>query len=137
METSPTPLRILLVDDDEDDRELFCAALQIINPTAECRQAKDGGEALNMLKMPGNYLPNFIFLDLNMPRVDGFMCLKKIKEEMFLSEIPVVILTTSRHQEDKLKAARLGAIHYISKPDSFSALCDAIRFVLEKRYETA
>ena len=64
MKNSQAPLRILLVDDDEDDRELFCAALQIINPTAECRQAKDGGEALNILKKEGNYVPNFIFLDL-------------------------------------------------------------------------
>src|SRR5687767_13030602 len=94
--------RILLVEDDVDDQFFFCEALTELHPTIDCRIAKNGAEALEIVKAPPPF--DMIFLDLHMPKVDGFQCLKQLKEHPVHKNIPVVIVTTSNNEEDIRKS---------------------------------
>ena len=91
---------IMIVDDDPDDRAFFCEALSEVDASIECICLKGGEEAIEHLEESSNEFPDFIFLDLNMPRMDGKQCLKQLKSNSNLSSIPVVIYTTSKSKED-------------------------------------
>ncbi len=129
----PDFLQILIVDDDPDDRELFCEAVAQIDYTIHCSQAKNGDEALKMLEN-NVMLPDYIFLDLNMPRMDGRQCLKKLKTCPLLQKIPVVIYSTSKLQGDIDETAKNGAVYFITKPSKLAHLQDAIRLVLSQQW---
>jgi CheY-like chemotaxis protein len=116
-----------LGDDDIDDRELFGDALADVNNDISLDTAEDGIEALKKLQDDGAETPDLIFLDLNMPRMDGKQFLKKIKENNALSEIPVYIYSTSSNEEDRKETIAMGAAKFIVKPNSYTALCDIIR----------
>lgn len=120
---------ILMADDDEDDRLLTREALNEAKVLNELHCVADGLELLHYLRGQGNYsdrqkhpLPSLILLDLNMPRVDGREALEKIKADASLRVIPVVILTTSKAEEDMLRGYDLGAASYITKPVTFNSL---------------
>ncbi|WP_426359283.1 response regulator [Pseudocolwellia sp. HL-MZ19] len=127
-------ITILIADDDEDDRLLTQDALtesRVLN-TLYC--VEDGVELLEYLNREGKYQdkaksprPNLILLDLNMPRKDGREALKEIKANPALKGIPVVILTTSKQEEDKVKGYNLGAASYITKPVNFEGLVDLMK----------
>ena len=127
-------ITILIADDDEDDRLLTQDALtesRVLN-TLYC--VEDGVELLEYLNREGKYQdktksprPNLILLDLNMPRKDGREALKEIKATPALKGIPVVILTTSKQEEDKVKGYNLGAASYITKPVNFEGLVDLMK----------
>jgi CheY-like chemotaxis protein len=114
-----------LVDDDEDDREIFTIALKDLGSQISCTLAVDGMDALEKLR-GAVALPDFIFLDLNMPRMDGKECIQEIKKDRRLWEIPVVIYSTSSNARDRADAERLGAAHFFTKPPSISALAKAL-----------
>lgn len=122
---------ILIVDDDEDDRDLFCDAVHDIEPSLHCILARDGQEALLGLRLADFPKPNLIFLDLNMPRVNGLQCLRELKSDRSLQDIPVVMYTTSKVNEQKETCLRLGAIRFITKPTKFTALREAVADVLD------
>ncbi|HEU5145162.1 MAG TPA: response regulator [Chryseosolibacter sp.] len=126
--------RLLIVDDDEEDRELFCEAVKQLNSRVECHEAVDGEDALTLLTEKG-YRPDYIFLDLNMPRINGVEFLKTLKKVDAVKDTPVIIYTTSKRAEDKEQMKKLGAVHFISKPHSLRELLEAISFVLEKKWE--
>ena len=127
-------IRILLVDDDDDDRELFRGAIEDIDPTIECIEANDGEKALELLLSDKKQRPDFIFLDLNMPRVNGFQCLKELKNNDNLKSIPVIIYTTSQRNEDKIKTRKMGAAYYITKPHRHADLRKVISYALEGKW---
>jgi CheY-like chemotaxis protein len=110
---------ILLVDDDIDDLEIFCSALEGIELDAECFTARNGQDALQKLTS-GEVKPEIIFLDLNMPLMNGKQFLKEIKQKPVLNNIPVVILSTSSDPESINETKKLGASHFLTKPDKFS-----------------
>ena len=110
---------IFLVDDDVDDVEIFREALENINLDVECFTAINGQEALQKLTR-GEVKPDMIFLDLNMPLMNGKQFLKEIKQKPDLNNIPVVILSTSSDPESILETTRLGASRFLTKPDKFS-----------------
>lgn len=112
----------LIVDDDIDDCEFFCEALNEIAPNIECYVANNGEEALKKLRAESKSIPDVIFLDLNMPCMDGKTCLKELKKDNLLKEIPVVIYTTSSNKDDIDETKTLGAFHYITKPSDFQNL---------------
>lgn len=121
MTVNPLPIRFLIVDDDEDDQEILSTAISrsiVVNNTFSF--AADGEEALTMLNM--DPLPDYIFLDLNMPRMNGMQCLTEIKSVAALQHIPVVIYTTSSDESAKTIAIRIGATAFISKPTRMSDL---------------
>ncbi|MCW3082791.1 MAG: rcp1 3 [Bacteroidetes bacterium] len=112
---------ILLVDDDADDTELFSEALHDIAPSILLFYAKDGIDALEKLdKM--QELPELIFLDINMPRMNGWECLGKLKSSDQYQKIPVIMYSTSSIKKEMEIATSLGAINFISKPDNFTSL---------------
>lgn len=123
------PIRILMADDDEDDRELCRDAIEESRVLNIVDFVTDGIELLDYLHNRGEYQdksvyprPDLILLDLNMPRMDGREALKEIKLDSELRRIPVVILTTSKAEEDLLSGYDLGAASYITKPVTFTEL---------------
>ena len=128
------PFTILMADDDEDDRLLTQDALQESRVRNNLYCVEDGVELLEYLKREGKYAdpetsprPGLILLDLNMPRKDGREALKEIKADEELRNIPVVILTTSGQEEDKVKGYNLGAASYITKPVNFEGLVELMK----------
>ena len=115
-------VRVLMVDDDEDDREIFVSALKSLNIQVQCHIARDGREAIEMLQSEILLAPDFIFLDLNMPRLSGMECLKELQSIPGLKSIPVIIYTTSRNETDIEKSLASGAAGFISKPTKFEEL---------------
>jgi CheY-like chemotaxis protein len=111
----------LLVDDDDDDKEIFCLALQKVDPSIDCTTASDGLEALSILNN-NSFVPDYIFLDLNMPRMDGKECLKEIRKRRHLNNVPVIIFSTSSADKDIEETKRLGASSFITKPPLVATL---------------
>ncbi|GGO65160.1 response regulator [Bowmanella pacifica] len=128
------PITILMADDDEDDRLLARDALtesRVLN-TLHC--VEDGQALLQYLRGQGKYsdksaypTPSLILLDLNMPIMDGREALREIKADPSLRSIPVVILTTSKEEEDMLRGYDLGAASYITKPVNFEGLVELMK----------
>lgn len=104
----------------------------IVDPEINCIMARNGEEALAALKADHFPKPNLIFLDLNMPRVNGVQFLREIKKQPALDRIPVIIYTTSKLKEDRDITRKLGAVHFITKPSSLRELCDEIEVAISK-----
>ncbi len=125
---------ILMADDDPDDRELTREALIESRLANELRFVQDGVELMDYLHHRGAYgdaasapRPGVILLDLNMPRKDGREALREIKADAGLRAIPVVVLTTSRAEEDIARSYEFGANSFISKPVTFDGLVSVMR----------
>jgi CheY-like chemotaxis protein len=128
------PIIILYAEDDEEDRMLMQDALKESRLTNELHSVEDGEELMEYLSRRGKYsnlksvpLPGLILLDLNMPRKDGREALKEIKTNPDLRRIPVVVLTTSKAEEDILRTYDLGVSGFIVKPVTFESLVDVIK----------
>lgn len=119
----------LIVDDDKDDQDLFTEAVHEIDKTIRCYSASDCEEALRFLKSGERRVPDLIFLDLNLPRINGKQCLIELKKDITLRDIPVIIYSTSSERSDIEETTQLGAVHFLTKPNKFAELCDALRFV--------
>ena len=131
---SRKPVTILMADDDPDDREFALKAMQHSRLANELRFVEDGEELLDYLHRRGKYAdprssprPGLILLDLNMPRVDGREALRELKGHPSLKQIPVVVLTTSKTEEDILRSYNLGANCFISKPVTFEGLVEVVK----------
>lgn len=134
MQPEQAPITILLADDDEDDRLLATEALNEARLANQVLSVEDGEELMDYLLRRGRYAepgaaprPGLILLDLNMPRKDGREALKEIKADPELRQIPVVVLTTSKAEEDILRTYDLGVNSFITKPVSFEGLVDVMR----------
>lgn len=117
----------LLIDDDRDDQEIFKLALQDVNEAVHFLSADDGVEGLQLLQSGEHDTPNFIFLDLNMPRMTGKDCLAAIRSHPLLSSIPVVIYSTSSDPKDIQDTKALGATDYVVKQYSITSLKEILR----------
>ena len=131
------PLTILMADDDEDDQEMTRIALDespLVNPI---EFASDGQELLDRLRRSVELanLPGLIMLDLNMPRKDGRQALAEIKRDPRLRHLPVVVLTTSKAEEDILSSYDLGASGFITKPVTFEGLVGVVTAIGEYWFE--
>jgi CheY-like chemotaxis protein len=124
-------LHCLLIDDDTDDGEIWSLVVKEIDPGIRTDTITQPTKALSCLEEPG-YEPQLIFLDLNMPRMDGVECLKRIRLIEHHKGTPVVIYSTSTNPKDKEKCAEYGASDYLIKPASLSALRMAISGILDK-----
>ena len=122
---------ILLVDDDADDRSLFCEAWQLAAPEIICSTARNGRHALSMLEKKEIELPAIIFLDVNMPIINGWQLLALLKKDLSYKMIPVVMYSTSSSQEDINKAHQLGAFCFFTKPHDFRVLEKCLEAVAE------
>lgn len=125
---------ILLVEDNPDDRILTVRALKQHNISNEIKEVKDGQEALDYLFGEGEYAgrditiqPQIILLDLKLPRVDGLEVLQRIRADSRTRRLPVVILTSSNEQKDRISSYDLGANSYVRKPVDFNEFIEAAR----------
>jgi two-component system response regulator len=125
---------ILLVEDNPDDEALTLRAFDKNNITNEVVVVRDGAEALEWLFAEGEYAdrdagehPEVILLDLKLPKVDGLEVLRRIRENERTKLLPVIILTTSEEESDRLAGYSLGANSYIRKPVDFSQFIEAVR----------
>jgi CheY-like chemotaxis protein len=126
-------IRVMIVDDDADDRELFTQAVKEVNEHIECITAKDGKQALELLRQSEFPLPDLIFLDQRMPRISGKKCLEEIKKDTRLENIPVIIYTTSKNETDSEELHSMGAVHFISKPSNPEEIYYVVSLVLEEQ----
>jgi CheY-like chemotaxis protein len=127
-------ISIVLADDDPDDRKLTQDAFSENRLANEFHAVEDGEELMDYLlrrgkyeSMQGDALPGLILLDLNMPRKDGREALKEIKAHPDLRRIPIVVLTTSKAEEDILRSYDLGVNSYVTKPVTFKSLVELIK----------
>jgi CheY-like chemotaxis protein len=129
---SKTPLQLLLADDDKDDCDLFKEALDELPVTAHLNTVHDGEQLMQFLgKEKNNTLPQVLFLDLNMPRKNGFECLSEIRRNDRLKDLPVIIFSTSLDRDIVNLLYNNGAHYYISKPNEFEKLKDIIYTALD------
>jgi CheY-like chemotaxis protein len=137
MKPATQPITILMADDDPDDRLLTADALTEARLINDVRFVENGEELMDYLRRVGKFAtadapkPGLILLDLNMPRKDGRTVLKELKQDPDLRSIPVVVLTTSKDDEDIYRSYDLGVNSYIVKPVTFEALVDILQ-TLEK-----
>src|SRR6202161_2307481 len=127
------PINVLLVEDNPGDVRLTQEAFREVNPSVQLHVANDGTEAMAFLRHQGGFAsaprPDFILLDLNLPKMDGREVLALVKEDDSLKTIPIVILTTSEAEVDSLKGYQLPANCYLPKPvqlDAFESLVSSI-----------
>jgi CheY-like chemotaxis protein len=120
---------ILIVDDDAEDIELFTEAVLKIDETIHCVEAYNGLEALKVLKR-NSFLPNYIFLDINMPLMNGRRCLEEIKANPSYSTIPVIIYSTTTDRKQIEECRSLGA-DFLTKPNTFDELIHSLKMILK------
>jgi CheY-like chemotaxis protein len=118
---------VMLADDDIDDASIFCEALRSIDPKIVTYCAKDGVEALEILE--NGKRPDIIFLDINMPRMNGWEFLRKLKCVDEFKEIPVLVYSTSTQTRDINTALDLGALCFFAKPNKFAELKNILEVV--------
>jgi CheY-like chemotaxis protein len=123
---------VLNIDDDQEDRELFCDAIQDIDPSIHCVGKDSAEDAIEFLKT-NNAVPDYIFLDINMPRMGGFECLKEIKQVDKLASIPVIILSTSCKGPEIEQFKKMGA-DFIRKETSYAKYVNLLRSKLRNNY---
>ena len=127
------PVEILLVEDNPGDERLTREALKEGKVFHKLHWAKDGVEAMEFLQQKGKYAgsprPDIILLDLNLPKKDGREVLQEIKQDEKLKRIPVVVLTTSKAEEDVLKSYNLHANCYVRKPVDLDAFIEVVRSI--------
>jgi two-component system, chemotaxis family, response regulator Rcp1 len=127
------PIELLLVEDSEPDVRLTIEAFREAKVRNRLWVVEDGVEAMDFLRRQGRHAdvprPDLILLDLNLPRKDGRQVLKEIKSDDSLKRIPVVILTTSKSEEDVLRAYSLHANCYITKPVDFNRFMDVVKSI--------
>jgi CheY-like chemotaxis protein len=114
------PVKILLADDDEDDRFLFSEALKDVNPCTSLKTVNDGERLMKYLASVDGERPDIIFLDINMPCKDGKECLKEIRSNKELDDVPVIMFSTSNHDKDVDETFKNGANLYVAKPVFFN-----------------
>lgn len=122
---------LLLIDDDIDDRMIFGEVLKELAPDIIYYEAINGEDALT--KLNNHLIPDLIFLDLNMPRVDGKQFLAEIQQLDHLKHIPVIIYTTSSHESDKKETRELGASYFLTKPNSLHELTHILTDILQQK----
>jgi len=122
-------INIFLADDDNDDCLFFRDALEELAAETQLTIANNGAELMSLLNKTAQ-LPHAIFLDLNMPRKNGFECLKEIRETPRLKDIPVIIFSTSANMDSINKTYTLGANYYVRKPRTFDMLKEVIKTIL-------
>jgi CheY-like chemotaxis protein len=134
MERERKAVVILVADDDEDDRLMAREALEEARLANDLRFVEDGEELMDYLRHQGRYAdpegaprPGLILLDLNMPRKDGREAIREIKADPELRQIPIVVLTTSKADEDIQRTYDLGVNSFITKPVSFGSLVDIMQ----------
>jgi CheY-like chemotaxis protein len=121
--------KCLLIDDDSDDQQIFLGAVHEVSPTTRCSVISDAETALEILK-DSVVLPDIIFLDINMPRMDGFEMIIQLKRDPRLAKIPVIFYSTTSDERQIAQATKLGATGFVTKTPDYSTLCKILAHFL-------
>lgn len=125
-------IRCLLIDDDADDREIFQMAVASVDLPVQFVAVADGFEGLKKIcEVPG---PDFVFLDLNMPHMDGKKCLEEIRKKPELVDLTVIIYSTSSYIDDIRETRRMGATGFITKPNNVKELVQILSRIFQHQY---
>lgn len=119
-------MTILYVEDDPEDQDIFKEAIETVAPHTTCYFARNGNEAFKVIDRIV-IEPDYIFLDINMPEMNGKEFLKKLKSTPGLKGIPVIIYSTSNSHRDIEECKKLGAIEFITKPNDFTLICQILK----------
>ncbi len=111
-----------LIDDDLDDQEMFCDALFEVNKNVKCQIANSGEEALEKVQSDSSFIPDFIFIDVNMPLMNGFVCLKELRRFDHLKNTKMIMYSTSAEEKLAGQSRELGAFDYVVKPPQLNLL---------------
>lgn len=130
-------MRILLIDDDIDDRQLFTEALEDVDAGVVCEEATGGEEALQKLFAETDKKPDLIFLDINLPVMSGWDFLKQLKQVEAFKHLPVIVYSTSSHQKDRETAESLGALCFVTKPDEYKQLKNMLNVVVSHAHQNS
>jgi CheY-like chemotaxis protein len=125
-------MQVLVADDDADDRYIFGEAIREVAPHLHCTFVNDGDEVMPLLHQAPKQ-PEYIFLDVNMPRMTGVECLKRLKESDNLREIRVVIYSTTADTREINKYLQLGAYQFMQKPTNYRTLKQLLHDILNVR----
>lgn len=115
---------ILNIDDDQEDLDNFFRAVKTVNPLAKCLLARNAKEAVYILK--DTIMPDFIFLDIRMPLMDGKTALTELRKNKRLNSVPVIMFSSSINPREMEEYTDLGANEFINKPNDFRSLCDML-----------
>jgi CheY-like chemotaxis protein len=118
----PKPLHLFLIDDDADDREIFSEILKESFPEAKFSYAYDGLDAIEKIKGDSFFLPDIIFIDINMPRMNGINCLTQIKKIDRFRDIPTYMYSTARQRDIVLQCVEIGARGFLSKESDLNEM---------------
>jgi CheY-like chemotaxis protein len=121
---------LLNIDDDPEDLDFFFRAVKTVNPFAKCLLAKNAREALHILK--DTLLPDYIFLDIRMPHMDGKTVLAELRKNKKLKSVPVIMYSSSINPREIDEYSSLGATQFLNKPGSFASLCEALGSYIKK-----
>lgn len=131
MKLKPKSITILLAEDDPDDRLLVHEAFEESHLLNVLETVEDGEQLMDYLNQKGDFagkpMPNLILLDLNMPRKNGMEALEEIKADERLRRIPIVVLTTSKTEEDIIRSYNLGVNSFVVKPVTFESLVELVK----------
>lgn len=125
---------ILMVDDDQEDQELFVDALKEIDPSIYCVTANDGDDAQELLSSM-IIKPDLIFIDINMPKYNGKELLTILKSSSETAGIPVVMYSTHFNADDLSEMKSIGAAHFVTKKTSYSQLCDILQSTISVHWQ--
>jgi CheY-like chemotaxis protein len=125
---------LFIIDDDIEDQEIFIEAVKEVSETIQCSSSTSGEEALAHLGREPKKRPDLIFLDLNMPKLNGKQVLREIKNIPGLKGIPVIMYSTSFAPRDIEEIQQIGAAHHLLKPSRFNDLCAALNNILRKEW---
>lgn len=125
---------VFLADDDADDRDIFMDAIHEVDGSIECLFAPNGEAALQTLDNDILQKPELIFLDLNMPKVNGKQLLRELKQVDSLRGIPVIMYSTFFTEKDREEVEKLGAVHCLIKKTKFSELSNSLRDILTRAW---
>jgi len=120
----------LLIDDDQDDQEIFLMCFHTVDESVNCITANNGREAIDMLTANTGYIPAYIFLDVNMPKMNGIECLKELKKIKRLDSTKIFMYSTTSESAISVECLKLGADEFVVKPNKASELRKKLETVL-------
>ncbi|MGZ5191164.1 MAG: response regulator [Flavisolibacter sp.] len=122
-------IHCLIIDDDPDDQEIFLMCIRKISQNIICSTSNSGVEAIAMLNSNEDYIPDFIFLDVNMPKMNGIDCLKHLKSIERLNETKIMMYSTTSESDIVKESLNLGADEFIKKPSKTSELKEKLSII--------